>query len=294
MFDEEARKPKVFDARTVGLAVAAHLLLFAALFLVGQFAAKPKETVVPIDLTVVVHENPDGAENEPPPEKEVASPEPEPAPEPPPPPPEPAPALEPAPAPQVDAVERTEEPKKEPPKKVEPPPRPRPKPKPRPEQPPKPLKSKEQIAQERAQARARRLREIRNAVKRGEAPRTDGRTEKRPPDWRELLGQGYTPGAKTQIAADESQRCLSLIRRAFYAKWDSPPWTDALGDMILEVRFGPGGVVKSCRLVKSSGDRAADDTVLAAAAQVASVPGLTHDFLSQNPSVKVRFKVKPN
>lgn len=286
MFSDEEKKPNVIDAKTVGLALAAHLVLFAALFFVGQLASKPKETVIPIDLTVVVHENLDGKENEPPPEKEVAAPEPapKPAPEPPPPPPEPAPE----PEPRVEAVEQIVAPKKETPKKVQPKPRP---PK---ETPPQPQKTKEQLARERKRAREERLKAIRAAVKKGTPPRNAGKTDKRPTNWRELLNQGYRPAATTQVAADENQRCYSLIRNAFYAKWNSPPWTDTLGDMLLAVEFGPGGQVKSYRLVKSSGDRAADNSVLEAAAQVRRVAGLSYEFLSKNPSVTVRFKVKPN
>lgn len=282
--DAEKQKPNVFDVKTVGLAIAVHLMLFAALYFVGQFTTSPKETVIPIDLTVVVHENLEGEEDEPPPEKEVAAPKPEPEPEPEPPTPTPAPEPPPTPEPKVEAVERIEEPKKEPPKKTEP------KPTPKPEPPKKPKKTKEQLAKERAE----RLAAIRNAVKPGEAPRNNGKTEKRPTNWKELLNQGYRPGATNQIAANESQRCNSLIRNAFYAKWDSPPWTDTLGEMLLSVQFGPGGQVKGYKLVKSSGDRTADNTVLAAASQVRSVPGLTYDFIKQNPTVTVRFIVKPN
>lgn len=280
MYNDAEKKPDVFDAKTVGLALAIHIVLFLTLFLVGKFTRTPKETVIPIDLTVVVHENLDGNEDEPPPEKEVAAPKPEPEPKPEPPAPKPEPTPVPEPEPKVDAVEKIEKPKKELPKKVEPKPTP----------PPKPKKTKEQLAKEREA----RLKAIRDAVKPGEAPRNNGRTEKRPTNWQQLLNQGYRPGAKTQLAANESQRCYSLIRNAFYAKWDSPPWTDTLGEMQLEVKFGPGGTVKGYRLVKGSGDRTADNTVLAAAARVRSIPGLSRDFLDQNPTVIVRFTVKPN
>ncbi len=276
--DVEKQKPNVFDAKTVGLALAIHIVLFLALFLVGKFTTTPKETVIPIDLTVVVHENLNGNEDEPPPEKEVVAPKPAPEPKPEPPAPKPAPIPE--PEPKIDAVEKISKPKKEPPKKVEP----------KPEKPPKPKKTKEQLAKEREA----RLKAIRDSVKQGDPPKNNGRTEKRPTNWQQLLNQGYRPGAKTQLAANESQRCNSLIRNAFYAKWDSPPWTDTLGEMFLEVQFGPGGTVRGYRLVKGSGDTTADNTVLAAAARVKSIPGLSRDFLDQNPTVTVRFKVKPN
>ena len=110
---------------------------------------------------------------------------------------------------------------------------------------------------------------------------------------RKLLDQGYKPGTTTQLAASEEQRCISLIREAFYAKWNRPPWTADLKEMHLKVRFGDGGRVLGYQLEKRSGDSKADATVLQAAALVSSVPGLSLEFLTKNPTVTIRFKVTP-
>ena len=65
----ERERPPILSARNFGLALALHILVFVLFFAVavvqGLFA--PRETVVPIDLTLVVNENLDGVDDEPPP-----------------------------------------------------------------------------------------------------------------------------------------------------------------------------------------------------------------------------------
>ena len=53
------------------------------------------------------------------------------------------------------------------------------------------------------------------------------------------------------------------------------------------------GKVLGYRLVQGSGDAEADRSVTSAASRVMSVSGLSSDFLSQNPTVVVRFTVTP-
>ena len=65
--EREMKKPEVLGARSVGLAVALHVVSFLLLYLFAMLHLKPRETAIPIDLTVVVNENLDGEENEPPP-----------------------------------------------------------------------------------------------------------------------------------------------------------------------------------------------------------------------------------
>ncbi|MBO7206373.1 MAG: cell envelope integrity protein TolA [Kiritimatiellae bacterium] len=93
--------------------------------------------------------------------------------------------------------------------------------------------------------------------------------------------------------ASEEARCLALIRQAFYSRWDRPAWTSSLKKMCLSVQFGPGGRVVGYSLTHSSGDAAADRTVLSAASKVSYVRGLSSTFLDKHGSVLVRFEVTP-
>ena len=152
--------------------------------------------------------------------------------------------------------------------------------------------------QERLERMRNSAKEVKNPPKIivKDKPSGNGKTDKQKmseAEIRKLLNQGYKPGTSTQLAASEEQRCISLIREAFYAKWNRPPWTADLKEMHLKVRFGDGGRVLGYQLEKRSGDPKADATVLQAAALVSSVPGLSLDFLTKNPSVTIRFKVTP-
>lgn len=287
--DEEPKKPEVLGVRNLTIAVALHVSLFLLAYLFAKVTVKPKETTIPIDLTVVVHENLDGNEDEPPPLKP-----PEPTPPPPTPPnAKPVERVETPPKvdPKVDAVVKTHEKTKPkpPPKEV----------KPKPE---KPKKTAEQLRKEKEERERKRLEEIRNRGKVVKAStqkppkerQPNGRTGKQTrADIEKLLNEGYRPGRTDSIAKDEYQRCVSLIQRAFYSQWDRPPWTDTLREMYLSVQLGPGGRILGYRLVQGSGDARADATVLQAASRVKGISGLTPEFISQNKTVKVRFKVTP-
>ena len=62
--------------------------------------------------------------------------------------------------------------------------------------------------------------------------------------------------------------------------------------MELKIGLGLGGTITSYKLVKSSGDPAADRTVLNAASQVRSVSGLSAEFIRQHSSdIIIRFEV---
>lgn len=269
--DRESGKPPVLGVRSVGLALAGHIVVFLLLYSFALLHLRPKEAVIPIDLTVVVNENLDGEENEPPP---LSNDRPEPPKPPEPKPPEAPPAAE----EKIEAVEQIAEKKPEPPKPPE--------------------KTKEQLREERI----KRMRESAKLIDRPvkieikNKPSGNGRTERQTrteAEIRRFLDQDYRPGTKTQLAADETQRCISLIRAAFYNKWDRPPWTDSLKEMLLSVQFDMSGRVKGYRLLKSSGDAKADATVRQAAALVHMVTGLSTDFLRENPEVTIRFKVTP-
>ena len=284
--ENEMKKPEVLGARSVGMAVALHIVAFLLLYLFAMLHLKPRETVIPIDLTVVVNENLDGEENEPPPldnpPPKVEQPKPTPPPAP--------PKVE----EKIEAVEQIVEKKPEKPKE-KPPEKPKEEKKP---DPPKPEKTKEQLMQERMERMRNSAKEVKNPPKIivKNQPSGNGKTDKQKmseAEIRKLLNQGYKPGTSTQLAASEEQRCISLIREAFYAKWNRPPWSADLKEMHLKVRFGDNGRVLGYQLEKRSGDPKADATVLQAAALVSSVPGLSLDFLTKNPSVTIRFKVTP-
>ena len=286
--EREMKKPDVLGARSVGLAIALHVVSFLLLYLFAMLHLKPRETVIPIDLTVVVNENLDGEENEPPPLDN------------PPPKVEPVKPAPPAPPPKVEekveAVEQIVEKKPEKPK--EKPKEEKPKEEKKPEKPKPPEKTKEELMKERMERMRNSAKEVKNPPKIivKDKPSGNGKTDKQKmseAEIRKLLNQGYKPGTSTQLAASEEQRCISLIREAFYAKWNRPPWTADLKEMYLKVRFGDGGRVLGYQLEKRSGDPKADATVLQAAALVSSVPGLSLDFLTKNPSVTIRFKVTP-
>ncbi len=290
MYLDREEMPRVFGTQQIIAAVVVHILLFASLWYLGvRFDDSSDEEVIPIECLVVVHENLDGVEDEPPPETEVQSEqEPESAPEPE---PEPEPVVEPPPPPPPDQVvvvpdkvetpkeeQKTVEPPKEEPKKVEPP-------KPTPEE-----------LKRQREERLKKMREsmVRNPTPRPRPPRNNGRTAERPPDWEKLLNAGYKPAAvNAGLDASEEQRCYNLIYRAFHDKWDPPPWNDQLRKMDLRIHFGPGGTVRRYELVSRSGDPAADNTVLRAAQLVPAVRGLTSAYIEKNPTVTIRFEVTP-
>ena len=282
--------PKVFGAGNIAVAVLVHVLFFALCY----WAAIPmteKKVVIPIDLTLVVHENLDGAEDEPPP---MEPPKPEP-PKPEPPKPEP-----PKPEPPKPEPPKPEPPKPDPPKppdavvketpktnevaKVEQPKPPEKKP-----EPPKKLTREERLKQMRAEAKI-----VKND--KPSKPQPNGRTGPKTlsdEEIRRRLNMGYRAGRTESLAADESQLCISLIYKTFYDKWNSPAYSPGLREMVLEVRFDSGGRVVSTRLVQSSGDASVDRSVSEVGSVVKYVAGLTPAFLRENPVVNVRFKVAP-
>lgn len=285
--------PKVFGAGSVAFAVALHLAFFAAVWVLSM-PLRRKEAVIPMDLTLVVQENLDGVEDEPPP---TTPPEPEP----PPPPPEPEPPAppphappEPDPAPPPDAIEKVAEKAKT--NRVEQVAK---------EDPPKPKDKPTKTARQLREERIARMREKAKDVKRPaerpptpRPPRPNGRTGPKTLSDAEiarLLAAGYKAGSVESLAPDEATRCVSLIRDAFYRRWERPPWTDTLKVAELTVKFGAGGRVQNYALAASTGDRAADLTILAAAKAVGTVSGLSGEFLkSVGYEVTVTFKVTPN
>lgn len=281
MLEEYERPPERHSAFNYIMAIAIHAVVILAFAYFAFWTPKDNEVVIPIELAVVVNENLDGREDEPPP---ATPPQPEPKPEPEPPkPPEPPP---PPPDPIPDNVEAVE---------VKPP-----DPKPPEVKPPKVDKKK--LEEERKKREAKRLEEMRNRATKVKdkskptfpPPRNNGRTDKRPKDWEKYLNAGYKPSnVNSGLDASDNQRCIQLISKAFHDRWVSPAWTSELREILLSVQFGAGGKVLGYNIIQSSGDPSADRTVLKAASLVHAVRGLSSAFLENNKTVTVRFKVKP-
>ena len=273
----EEKLPAVISRRTLALALLIHLAFFIGfwLFAVCHGLFDPKEEIIPIDLTVVVNENLNGKENEPPPLKK---PEPEP------------PKPKPKPKPKVKEPEKPKELEKivtnivtKVDKKDE-------------------KKASEKPKKESREERMKRMRE--SAVTKGPTVKYEvktakksgnGRTEKQPKDWEKYFNQGYKPGAVNQLAASDAQLGYSLIKMAFEEKWEKPPWTSELRPMTIRVWFGGGGTITKWRLESSSGDARADQSIKSAASRVGTVQGLPPAFIDKYRSsgVPVRFTVKP-
>ena len=278
----EEKLPAPISGRTLMLALLVHLALFVVfwIFAVCHGLFDKKEEIIPIDLTVVVNENLNGKENEPPPLKK-------PEPEPPKPKPKPKPKVKEPEKPKelekivtniVTKVEKKEE-KKEP---------------------EKPKKSAKELREERMKKMRDSAKQVNKKVtiEVKNRPSGDGRTAKQnmsKAEIEKLLGMGVKPGTSNQLAASDAQLGYSLIKMAFEEKWEKPPWTDTLRPMTIRVWFGPGGRIVNYKLESSSGDAKADQSIKSAASRVGSVQGLPPAFIDKYRSsgVPVRFTVKP-
>ena len=291
----EDKLPAVISRRTLAFALGIHLSFFIAFWL---FAAchglfDKKEEIIPIDLTVVVNDNLNGKENEPPP---LRKPEPEPQ--------------KPKPKPQPKKVKEPEKPKelekivtnivtkvdKKEEKKVE-----KPEKKPEKKEPEKPKKTKEQLKKERMEQMRKSAKQVKAKVtiEVKNAPSGDGRTAKKTlsdAEIQKLLNMGYKPGTSEQLATSDAQLGYSLIKMAVEGKWDVPPWTDTLKPMTLRIWFGGGGRVVNYKLERSSGDPKADRSILSAASRVGSIPGLPPAFIDafKTKGIPCQFTVRPH
>ena len=287
---DTAQRPKVLSKRNLAIALVLHVSTFVLFWL---YAAchdlfDKEEEIIPIDLTVVVNQNLDGKENEPPPLKKVEPEPPKPKPQPKPKPkvkePEKPKELEKIVTNVVAKVDTKAEEKRPEKKKPEPP---------------------KKTAKELREERMRKMRESAKQVdKKGTIEvRTakasgDGRTARKTLSDAEVmrrLNEGYKPGTSEQIATSELQLGYSLIKQTFEEKWDKPPWTDTLKPMTIRVWFGGGGRIVKYNLERSSGDRKADQSILSAASRVGAIPALPAAFVDKfkRSGVPVQFTVKP-
>ena len=220
----DEKRPDVMSTANVVLALVIHVACFLGFFLFARLHFKQKETVIPIDLTVVVNENLDGNENEPPPLDD-----------PPPKPPEPPKVVTPPPPPpkvdtKVDAVVKEPE-KPKPPekpketleerlKRMRESVKPKEPEKPKKEEPKKPEKTKEELLKERMEQMVKSAKTVK--IKVPDKPSGNGRTERQTmteAQIRKLLSDGYVPSSKTQLATSTMQLCLSRIQMAINARW---------------------------------------------------------------------------
>lgn len=287
---DTAQRPKVLSKRNLAIALVLHVSTFVLFWL---YAAchdlfDKEEEIIPIDLTVVVNQNLDGKENEPPPLKKVEPEPPKPKPQPKPKPkvkkPEKPKELEKIVTNVVAKVDKKAEEKRPDKKKPEPP---------------------KKTAKELREERMRKMRESAKQVNekvtievRSAKASGDGRTARKTLSDAEVmrrLNEGYKPGTSEQIATSELQLGYSLIKQTFEEKWDKPPWTDTLKPMTIRVWFGGGGRIVKYNLERSSGDRKADQSILSAASRVGSIPALPAAFVDKfkRSGVPVQFTVKP-
>ena len=297
MEDLEGQRPKVLGTSSFVLALSLHVAFFLVCWAAARWHFREKEVITPIDLTVVVVENLDGNPDEPPPLKK---------PDPPPPPPPPK-VQKPKPKPKpkepekpkelekivTNIVEKVEK-KPEPPKPPEPPKKESPKP------PEPPKKTAKELREERIKRMQQSAKDTNRKVETAKPspPQPNGRTAQKTlsdAEIRKLLNAGYKPGSSTNLAAGEEQLCYSLIKQAFEAKWNVPPWTDTLKPMSIRVCFGNGGSVLRYKLVSSSSDRSVDATITFAASRVGFVRGLTAGFIEKHrkDGVVIEFEVTP-
>ena len=287
---DTAQRPKVLSKRNLAIALVLHVSTFVLFWL---YAAchdlfDKEEEIIPIDLTVVVNQNLDGKENEPPPLKKVEPEPPKPKPQPKPKPkvkePEKPKELEKIVTNVVAKVDKKAEEKRPEKKKPEPP---------------------KKTAKELREERMRKMRESAKQVDkkvtievRTAKASGDGRTARKTLSDAEVmrrLNEGYKPGTSEQIATSELQLGYSLIKQTFEEKWDKPPWTDTLKPMTIRVWFGGGGRIVKYNLERSSGDRKADQSILSAASRVGAIPALPAAFVDKfkRSGVPVQFTVKP-
>ena len=285
----EKKRPQVLSAKTLTVALVIHVAFFLSFWLFSLFNFKPKETVIPIDLTVVVNENLDGKEDEPPPLEQTK-------PEPPKPEPKPEPKVEPPP-PKVDKVEAVEM-IKEPPKKKEPEKKKEEKKKEEKKKPEPPKKSREELLKERIAKMRKSVTTVKTPIVVKNVPSGDGRTAKKTlsdEEVRRLLNQGYCPGKSEQLAASEAQRCASLIKMALDRRWSElAPTIDREGMVVLEAQFTDAGRLINCRVVRSCGSAMSDRAALSVASTVGVVFGLSPEFIaaSRKSPVQINYNVR--
>lgn len=239
------RRPEVMCPTDVAIAVALHVACLLGFCLFAYVHLKPKETVIPIALTFTKSA------------VEMSKP------------------LEEAPTRPVDmpaipesSVSRQEDTRA---KAVV-------------ERPVKPIvqkktraeREKEQIERIRRTARQVEIKEPASSVNECAVERRMTEVEAR-----NRLGEGE-PHKVAQLGMSMLQSCVARVQMAINARWAQVnPHIPADGEVQIAVRFNAIGRMVDCRIVKSCGNKASDDTALMVVQTVGPIPGLDKEFLRE-------------
>ncbi len=111
-------------------------------------------------------------------------------------------------------------------------------------------------------------------------------------DLQRLLALGATVSDHTSIPVDELHRCYALIQKQLYAAWVRPAAMGGGREPVVSITVGPGGVVRSASLKTPSGSPELDRSAVEAANAVKRFTGLSEDFVRENPTFTVAFKLE--
>ena len=280
-FYEERRHEREVSSplnlRTILMAFGLHVAAFVFFWIAAHIIYRTPDVIIPIDMTIVppwAEQDPNDPEPDPnPPPKEQPKPEP--------PKPQPKPEEPPKVDEKVEAVEKIPEKKKK--KEFK---------KSEVKKPKKEEKKAEPKKKEFKKSEIKKPKKIQPPVK---LPAGKGTSRDKPLSQAEImkaLAAGAKFGASNQLAANEEQRCVSLISRRFYECWTDFNWSENLRPVLLAVKFGGGGKILGYRIVQSSGDAKVDQSVLAAAKRADHVSGLSAEFLKRYPEVTISMTPK--
>ena len=137
-------------------------------------------------------------------------------------------------------------------------------------------REKEQIDRIRRAARPVEIKRTMPSVK--ERAEVHAKTEDQ---IRRELGAGE-PHKVAPLSASIIQYCIARVQMAINARWAQVnPRIPADGEVQIAVRFNAIGRMVDCRIVKSCGNKASDDTALMVVQTVGPIPGLDKEFLRE-------------
>lgn len=111
---------------------------------------------------------------------------------------------------------------------------------------------------------------------------------------RNRLGEGE-PHKVAQLGMSMLQSCVARVQMAINARWAQVnPHIPADGEVQIAVRFNAIGRMVDCRIVKSCGNKASDDTALMVVQTVGPIPGLDKEFLREfrHQDLIIRYTVQ--
>lgn len=262
-YEDSKTERKAIALKDFGVALVLHVVLIALACCIGACTRRPpKESFIPIDMTVV------------PPDAEVVKENPDPRP------------VEPKPKPQ---------PKEEP--KVKPPPEPEVKETVKQDAVIKEKPKKKEFKKGKLKKAPPKKKEFKKSeLKKSSEPERKNPTALEKPksaaEIAKLLAAGAKFGAKNQLPANETQRCVSMLAAAIRREWDreSFQWYPGLVPVKVTLKLGTGGRVLGWNIERGSGDAEVDRTVRNALARLKSVPGLSSDFISNYSTLTIEME----